>query len=487
MTEACRISSRAHQSVESCIEGERRQEFELANEVTSAGRPAPSTKSNFFRANLPDLCNRRNGRTMASSRFRVSKPTNKKQREALHLKYKKESAAKKRELQFRRKKEEALDPVLREKRRARNVPIEIDHKRVWDDVDQQYDGGPLGISVEASRLKRQRTVEELDGRDEDDGTDFEGFSGADKGDQDSENEEDEIDSMLDSNSEDDEDDDKDDEDTASQQQPVDASAGATSSTDSTSKTADLDLKPEYLVSKFPTLFEPPREPKILITTSLQSTLHYEAELLTTLFPNAHYIRRNKHRFSHNFSVREIASFASNRGYTSLVILNELQKRASGIDIVHLPSGPTFHFSIQQFVEGKKLPAHGVPTNHWPELILNNFSTPLGLLTAHLFRTLFPPQPDLEGRQVVTLHNQRDYIFVRRHRYVFRDRRDTEKKVVGRDGKEMKGVEKIRVGLQELGPRLSLKLRRIDKGIQRASGQEWEWKAKIEKKRTRFQL
>ena len=40
------------------------------------------------------------------------------------------------------------------------------------------------------------------------------------------------------------------------------------------------------------------------------------------------------------------------------------------------------------------------------------STPLGLLVAHLFRTLFPPQPDLVGRQVVTLHNQRDYIFLR---------------------------------------------------------------------------
>jgi ribosome production factor 1 len=31
------------------------------------------------------------------------------------------------------------------------------------------------------------------------------------------------------------------------------------------------------------------------------------------------------------------------------------------------------------------------------------------------------------------------------------------------------------------------LRRIDKGIQRASGQEWEWKARMEKVRTKFQL
>lgn len=93
-----------------------------------------------------------------------------------------------------------------------------------------------------------------------------------------------------------------------------------------------------------------------------------------------------------------------------------------------------------------------------------------------------------------------------------------------DGKELKGVEDIRVGLQELGvssscsgrarlhphpsrkvysilpsyadsgvqPRCTLKLRRVDKGIGRAGSEgedalSWEWKAKMEKKRTRFNL
>ena len=126
------------------------------------------------------------------------------------------------------------------------------------------------------------------------------------------------------------------------------------------------------------------------------------------------------------------------------------------------------------------------------MILNNFRTPLGLLTARLFLTLFPPQPELQGRQVVTLHNQRDYIFVRRHRYVFRDKRATEKSVVGPDGEKVKGVEEIKAGLQELGPRFTLKLRRVDKGIGRAGSQgddglQWEWKAHMEKKRTRFNL
>ena len=164
-----------------------------------------------------------------------------------------------------------------------------------------------------------------------------------------------------------------------------------------------------------------------------------------------------------------------------------RKSSCGMDIVHLPSGPMFHFSMKNWVEGKKLPGHGNPTNHYPEIILNNFKTPLGLLTAHLFHTMFPHRPELQGRQVVTLHNQRDFIFVRRHRYVFRDKRPTEKSVVDADGKPVKGVEEIRAGLQELGPRFTLKLRRVDRGIQRKSGQEWEWKGKTDRVRTKFQL
>jgi ribosome production factor 1 len=52
---------------------------------------------------------------------------------------------------------------------------------------------------------------------------------------------------------------------------------------------------------------------------------------------------------------------------------------------------------------------------------------------------------------------------------------------------MKGVEDVKVGMQEIGPRMTLKLRRIDKGIQHKSGQEWQWKGRMEKQRTRFNM
>ncbi len=79
-----------------------------------------------------------------------------------------------------------------------------------------------------------------------------------------------------------------------------------------------------------------------------------------------------------------------------------------------------------------------------------------------------------------------------------------------DGKEIPGMSDIRAGLQEIGPRktfpsesscllaitdntcteMTLKLRRVDKGVGRAGSDEdalHEWKGKMEKKRTRFYL
>ncbi|EEQ33949.1 Ribosome production factor 1 [Microsporum canis] len=417
------------------------------------------------------------------------KPTNKLKRQQLHIKRKQTKDAETRTFRFARRKEEAKNPQLKAERLKRNVPLTLERKRIWDDAGSDVEDG-LGLSFDVERIKRRKQEAELEQKNKDDSIPSENEDEAGSGD----NASDDVDSMIDFDSgEEDGEEEKEDKPSQkggpqSKNRVPSATERATSPTQSTRST-NIDLAPDALAAKFPSLFptEAPPPPKILITTSLNSTLHKEAKVLTEFFPNSVYIRRSAHRYSHKFSIREISSFAANRNYTAVVVLEEDLKRVSGLTIVHLPIGPTFHFSISNWVEGKRLPGHGNPTSHWPELILNNFRTPLGLLTAHLFRTLFPPQPDLQGRQVVTLHNQRDYIFVRRHRYIFRDKRETEKRVVDANGVEMKGVEGIRAGLQELGPRFTLKLRRIDKGIQRKSGQDWEWKGRMEKVRTKFQL
>jgi ribosome production factor 1 len=396
------------------------------------------------------------------------KTGNKFKRQDLHVKQKKARDSLRRDERFKRKREEDRDPELRRERLAKNIPHTIDKKRVWDEVD----GDGLDVSVDVEQLKRRR-IEEAEAAE---------LAPLEEA---QEAQDDDADSMLDSDSESEEE--SDTEDTPKPRPRASSTAASTTST-------NLDLTPTSLSLKFPTLFSdtPPPVPKILLTTSLNSTLHTEAQLLCTLFPNSTYIPRSSHRYGHKFSLREISKFANNREYTSVILLKEDSKKPTGLTIVHLPDGPTCHFSIANWVEGKKLPGHGNPTNHYPELILNNFRTPLGLLTARLFLTLFPPRPELQGRQVVTLHNQRDYIFLRRHRYVFREKRETEKSVVGPDGKAVGGVEGIRAGLQELGPRFTLKLRRVDKGIGRAGSEgddavQWQWKAHMEKKRTRFNL
>lgn len=414
------------------------------------------------------------------------KPKNKLRRQAAYLNIKKTREAEKRDLRHRRKREEDKNPELREERHATNVPVTIDSKRVWDDDPVGDEEDALGWAVDVERLAKRRKLQqeqaEADAAEGEEGVLAKLKKLEREGASDDEEQDDDADSMLD---ESDLEESGSDSDEPSSRKRAASPAASVATTTAT----NLELSPEFLKQKFPQLFDPQPEPKILVTTSINSTLHAEADILTSLFPNSTYIRRSANFHAHKYSVREIAKFAANREYTALVVLMqaEHEKKPDGLDIVHLPNGPHFHFSVTNWIEGKKLPRHANDTGHYPELILNNFKTPLGILTAHLFKGLFPAAPELEGRQVLTLHNQRDYIFVRRHRYVFRDKRETEKPITGNDGKPIKGVEDVKVGMQEIGPRMTLKLRRIDREVQFKSGQEWEWKGRMEKKRTRFNM
>ena len=68
------------------------------------------------------------------------------------------------------------------------------------------------------------------------------------------------------------------------------------------------------------------------------------------------------------------------------------------------------------------------------------------------------EPNFHGRRVVTLHNQRDFIFFRQHRYIFDD------------------VETAR--LQECGPRFTLKMKSLQSGLPDAKHGEFEFIPKV---------
>ncbi|VDN29675.1 unnamed protein product [Gongylonema pulchrum] len=102
---------------------------------------------------------------------------------------------------------------------------------------------------------------------------------------------------------------------------------------------------------------------------------------------------------------------------------------------------------------------GESTTHYPELVLNNFNTRLGHTIARMFACLFPQKPMYTGRRVVTFHNQRDYIFFRHHRYEFK-----------KDGEK--------AALLELGPRFTLRLKWLQRGVFNTREGEYEWVLKV---------
>ncbi|KAG2461599.1 RPF1 factor, partial [Polypterus senegalus] len=171
--------------------------------------------------------------------------------------------------------------------------------------------------------------------------------------------------------------------------------------------------------EFSSYFNRLTNPKILITTSDRPrgrTVRF-CEQLATVIPDSHvYYRRG-------LALKKIIPQCVARDFTYLIVRR-----------------------------GKD------PSEHVPEVILNNFTTRLGHSIGRMFASLFPHDPNFIGRQVATFHNQRDYIFFRFHRYIFKN----EKKV----------------GLQELGPRFTLKLRSLQKGTFDSKFGEYEWVHKL---------
>jgi ribosome production factor 1 len=139
-------------------------------------------------------------------------------------------------------------------------------------------------------------------------------------------------------------------------------------------------------------------------------------------------------------------------------------------VSRLPAGPTAFFKVSNVKLTEDIKGRGRKTSHQPELILNNFSTRLGHRVGRFLGSLFEHDPEFQGRQVVTFHNQRDFIFVRHHRYVFEN------------------AQKAR--LQEIGPRFTLKMRWLQQGTFDTKFGEYEWihrQHKLDTSRRKFHL
>jgi ribosome production factor 1 len=227
-------------------------------------------------------------------------------------------------------------------------------------------------------------------------------------------------------------------------------------------------------------------PKVLITTRPNPSKHlfYFIADLQKLIPALHYYPRA------TYSIDQITQFATARAFTHLLVLSEKAKVCNGLFLSHLGAhsnalpGPTAFFKVSNVVTGKNIPHHGARTAHRPELHLHHFSTRLGQRIGRLLASLFPLQqgPQFEGRQVVTFHNQRDYIFVRQHRYIFDPKHgapavhdgtlDTTTAPTAPNAAAASLPVKTR--LQELGPRFTLKLRWLQDGVVSDAGGTGEY-------------
>ncbi|KAM9290520.1 ribosome production factor 1-like [Gastrophryne carolinensis] len=215
--------------------------------------------------------------------------------------------------------------------------------------------------------------------------------------------------------------------------------------------ADEEVAFDEATDEFAPYFNKQTTPKILVTTSDRPrgrTVKF-TEQLSSIIPNSHvYYRRG-------LALKKIIPQCIARDFTDLIVINEDRKIANGLVLSHLPDGPTAHFKMSNVRLRKEMKRKGKdPTVHKPEVILNNFTTRLGHSIGRMFASLFSHDPQFDGRQVATFHNQRDYIFFRYHRYIFK----SEKKV----------------GIQELGPRFTLKLRSLQKGTFDSKYGEYEW-------------
>eukprot|EP00963_Diacronema_lutheri_P003358 scaffold281_cov318-Pavlova_lutheri.AAC.41 len=241
---------------------------------------------------------------------------------------------------------------------------------------------------------------------------------------------------------------------------------------------DEEIGQDLAEDEFAQYFNREVSPKVLLTTGRKPTavmFKFLADLLH-VFPDATYYKRN------NYEIKKMCEYASKRGFTDLVVINEDRKNINGMLVVHLPEGPTAYFRLSSLKLSKEIKGHGKPTRHRPELVLNNFSTRIGNRVGRMFASLFNQDPEFRGRRVVTFHNQRDFIFFRHHRYVFESK--------GGKGKasKQKGME-IRARLQELGPRFTLKLQTLQKGTFDSKRGEYEWvhKPDMDTSRRRFFL
>ena len=229
---------------------------------------------------------------------------------------------------------------------------------------------------------------------------------------------------------------------------------------------DLDLNDDEICDEFSSFIAGQNPPKILLTTNERPSVKTFEILqdLKNMIPNCFFYPRKK------FTLIEVAKQARDRNFTHVLTVNERLKQPYSLNFTvlgdsHQTAGPTIVYRLRKFVASYDIHHKGNPSGYQPELIFKNFNTALGRRVSRGFASLFNPNPEFRGRTVVTFHNQRDFVFVRNHRYVFKkgEAESEDEDADDQKFKNLKKEDKLEVHLQEIGPRFVLQLNKVYSG------------------------
>ncbi|KAH9386239.1 ribosome production factor 1 [Nematocida major] len=188
--------------------------------------------------------------------------------------------------------------------------------------------------------------------------------------------------------------------------------------------------------------------QVIITSSNSKLTHETKELLVDIegiFPGATPIPRKNRKFS-DFLKEEATE--DEVMVIRLDQVDSVRRRLLFIKKDAKNNITTSTYSIVSYTLSRRLNG-AVDSGHMPEITLTNFDeTENDVRFVKDIEDAFSTEdPDFEGRQVVSFTKKRGFILCRKHRYIIRLPENAAKEEV--------------VRLDEIGPRLSLKLQMVD--------------------------
>ena len=229
---------------------------------------------------------------------------------------------------------------------------------------------------------------------------------------------------------------------------------------------DKEIKEALENDEYKNYFNNEYSPQILITTSISHTggIFRFIKELKNFLPNSYFYYRKK------FDLGTIMKSAIEKEFTDIIVVTERLRKPYKLLLIHLPNGPSMEFKLFDVIYQDEMQGHGVSVGYNPELMFRNFKTTLGYRVQRALNALFPREEELKGRELITFQNQRDFIFFRYYRYIFTNNFTD-------------------VNLQEIGPRFTMRLLYVQKGLfdPEKGDYEWMYKDKMGVKRRKFYL